>query len=144
MADAVASQTLFDNERIAIMKFTNISDGTGENKVLKVDVSALTPAQNGGACKGVTITKIYASTHGLEVLIYWDATTDVFCWGVPQNSQYAFDWSQFGGLTNNSGAGKTGDILFSTSDASSGDFYTIVLEMVKHYAQPTNYVLPSA
>lgn len=144
MADAVASQTLFDNERIAIMKFTNISDGTGENKVLKVDVSALTPAQNGGACNGVTITKIYASTHGMEVFIYWDATTDVFCWGVPQNSQYAFDWSQFGGLTNNSGAGKTGDILFSTADASSGDFYTIVLEMVKHYAQPTNYVLPSA
>ena len=143
MADAVASQTLVDNERVAIMKFTNISDGTGENKVLKVDVSALSPAQNGGACNAVTITKIHAATHGMEVQIFWDATTDVFCWGVPQNSQYTLDWTQFGGLTNNSGAGKNGNVLFSTQDASAGDFYTIVLEMVKHYNQPTNYGLPS-
>ena len=136
MADAVASQTLFDGERMAIMKFTNISDGTGENKVLKVDVSALLPSVAGGACDAVTITKIHASTHGMEVLIYWDATTDVFCWGVPQNSQYTWDWENFGGLINNAGAGKTGDVLFSTADASSGDFYTIVLEMVKHYVNP--------
>ena len=142
MADAVASQTLVDNERVAIMKFTNISDGTGESKVLKVDVSALTPAANGGVCDAVTITKIHASTHGMEVEIFWDATTDVYCWGVPQNSQYTWDWSQFGGLTNNAGAGKTGDVLFSTVDASAGDFYTIVLEMTKHYVQPTNYVQP--
>lgn len=134
MADAVASQTLLDGERMAIMKFTNISDGTGETKVIKVDVSALTPSAAGGACDGVTITKIHAATHGLEVQIFWDATTDVFCWGIPQNSQYTIDFSLFGGLTNNAGSGKTGDVLFSTADASAGDFYTIVLEMVKSYA----------
>lgn len=133
MADAVATQTLFDGERMAIMKFTNISDGTGESKVLKVDVSALSPSAAGGACDAVTITKIHASTHGMEVQIYWDATTDVFCWGVPQNSQYTWDWEQFGGLINNAGTGKTGDVLFSTVDASAGDFYTVVLEMTKHY-----------
>lgn len=136
MADAVASQTLFDGERMAIMKFTNISDGTGENKVLKVDVSTLSPSAAGGACDAVTITKIHASTHGMEVLIYWDATTDVLCWAVPQNSQYTWDWDQFGGLINNAGAGKTGDVLFSTADSSSGDFYTVVLEMTKHYVNP--------
>ena len=136
MADAVASQTLFDGERMAIMKFTNISDGTGESKVVKVDPSALTPSAAGGACDAVTITKIHASTHGMEVEIFWDATTDVFCWGVPQNSQYTWDWSQFGGLINNAGAGKTGNVLFSTVDSSAGDFYTIVLEMTKHYVNP--------
>ena len=134
MADAVASQTLLDGERMAIMKFTNLSDGTGESKVLKVDVSALTASASGKACDGVTITKIHASTHGLEVQIYWDATTDVFCWCVPQNSTYTMDFEKFGGLTNNAGAGVTGDVLFSTADASAGDFYTIVLEMVKSYA----------
>jgi hypothetical protein len=134
MADAVASQTLFDGERVAIMKFTNISDGTGENKVLKVDVSALNPSAAGGACDGVTITKIHASTHGLEVLMYWDATTDVVIQTIPQNTTYTLDYEKFGGLTNNAGAGKNGDILFSTSDASAGDEYTIVLEMVKSYA----------
>jgi hypothetical protein len=134
MADAVASQTLLDGERTAIMKFTNISDGTGENKVLKVDVSTLASSASGNACDGVTITKIYASTHGMEVQIYWDATTDVMTWMVPQNSQYTWDWTQFGGLTNNAGAGKTGDVLFSTADASAGDMYSIVLEMSKSYA----------
>lgn len=133
MADAVASQTLIDGERMAIMKFTDISDGTGESKVLKVDVSALTPSASGLACTGVTITKIHASTHGMEVQIFWDATTDVLCWGVPQNSQYTWDFEKFGGLTNNAGTGVTGNVLFSTVDASSGDFYTIVLEMVKSY-----------
>jgi hypothetical protein len=134
MADAVATQTLLDGERMAIMKFTNLSDGTGESKVLKVDVSTLTSNAFGKACDGVTITKIHASTHGLEVQIYWDATTDVFCWCVPQNSTYTMDFEKFGGLTNNAGAGVTGDVLFSTADASAGDFYTIVLEMVKSYA----------
>ena len=136
MADAVASQTIFDGERMAIQKFTNISDGTGENKVLKVDVSALLPNNLGVPCSSVIITKIHASTHGLEVLMYWDATTDVFIQGIPQNSQYSFDFEKFGGLTNNAGVGKTGDILFSTQDASAGDFYTVTLEMVKYYANP--------
>ena len=134
MADAVASQTLIDGERMAIMKFTNLSDGTGESKVLKVDVSALTSSASGLACTGVTITKIHAATHGMEVLMYWDATADVLIQTIPQNSLYTLDFEKFGGLTNNAGAGKNGDILFSTSDASAGDEYTIVLEMVKSYA----------
>lgn len=134
MADAVATQTLFDGERMAIMKFTNISDGTGETKVTKVDVSTLNPSSFDKACDGVTITKIHALTHGMEVDMYWDATTDVFILSVPQNNMYSMDLTQFGGLWNNAGAGKNGDIQFSTRDASAGDTYTIILEMVKSYA----------
>tara|TARA_R110000868_G_scaffold2970_3_gene20099 strand:+ start:575 stop:982 length:408 start_codon:yes stop_codon:yes gene_type:complete len=135
MADAVATQTLFDGERMAIMKFTNISDGTGETKVVKVDVSTLTSNAFGKACDGVTITKIHALTHGMEVDMYWDATTDVLIGVIPQNRMYSMDLTQFGGLWNNAGAGKTGDVLFSTRDTSIGDTYTIVLEMVKSYAE---------
>lgn len=135
MADAVATQILFDGERTAIMKFTDISDGTGENKVLKVDVSALSPSSFSKACDGVTITKIHALTHGLEVDMYWDATTDVFILSVPQNTMYSMDLTQFGGLWNDAGVGKTGDVLFSTRDATAGDNYTIILEMVKSYAE---------
>jgi hypothetical protein len=135
MADAVTTQTLFDGERMAIMKFTNISDGTGETKVVKVDVSTLTSSAFGKACDGVTITKIHALTHGMEVDMYWDATTDVLIAVIPQNNMYSFDLTQFGGLWNNAGAGKTGDVLFSTRDTSTGDTYTIVLEMVKSYAE---------
>jgi hypothetical protein len=134
MADAVATQILFDGERKAIMKFTNLSDGTGETKVTKVTASALNPSSFSKACDGVTITKIYAMTHGMEVAIYWDATTDVLVTVVPQNTNYVSDYESFGGLWNNAGAGKNGNIQFSTQDASAGDTYTIILEMVKSYA----------
>ena len=41
MADAVTSQTIIDGSKTAVLKFTNVSDGTGESAVTKVDVSAL-------------------------------------------------------------------------------------------------------
>jgi hypothetical protein len=134
MADAVATQTLFDGERMAIMKFTNISDGTGETKVTKVDVSTLTPNAFNRPCDGVTIVKIHAFTRGLELEMFWDATTDVLVTAIPQNTMYSMDFTQFGGLWNDAGAGKNGDVQFSTVAASAGDTYTIILEMVKSYA----------
>jgi hypothetical protein len=134
MADAVTSQTILDGERLFIAKFTNISDGTGETAVVKIDVSTLNPNSFGLACNGVKLNKIYGTTHGMEVRILWDATTDVFAWQIPQNSNYLMDLSSFGGIPNNAGAGKTGDVLFTTSDASSGDMYSIVLECLKTYA----------
>ena len=134
MADAVATQTLFDGERKAILKFTNISDGTGETKVLKVDVSSLLPNASSQACDGVTITSLIASTHGMNIILYWDASTDVVIATIPQNTNYRLKLGDLGGFWNNSGAGKTGDVLLSTADASSGDSYTITLEMTKHYS----------
>ena len=134
MADAVTSQTILDGERLFIAKFTNISDGTGEAAVVKIDVSTLNPNSFGLACNGVKLNKIYGTTHGMEVRILWDATTDVFAWQIPQNSNYLMDLSSFGGIPNNAGAGKTGDVLFTTADASAGDMYSIVLECLKTYA----------
>ena len=82
----------------------------------------------------MTVTKITAVCHGMEVRMYWDATTDVPFFLGNLNSNYTNDFSSFGGITNNSGAGKNGNIVFSTSDASSGDTYIVVLEMVKSYS----------
>ena len=59
MADAVTSQTLVDNDKTLVMKFTNISDGTGESVVKKVDVSALNTNGHGQTCTSVTIDKIW-------------------------------------------------------------------------------------
>jgi hypothetical protein len=133
MVDTVATQTLLDGERLVIQKFTNISDGTGETGVNKVIVANLAPNAFGIACSGVKINKIWATTHGLEVRILWDATTDLFAWMLPQNTNYFMDFSEFGGLANNAGAGKTGDIAFTTLDQSAGDMYSIVLECIKTY-----------
>jgi hypothetical protein len=136
MADAVGSQTLFDGERKAIMKFTNTSDGTGETNVVKVNPASLTPSGAGGACDRVTITKITGLTHGMEVQLKWKASTPVVIETIPQNNSYTQDFEKIGGLTNNAGTGVDGAITFTTLDASAGDTYTVVLEMVKHYVNP--------
>lgn len=131
MADAVSSQLLADGLSQAVMKFINVSDGTGESAVLKVDVSALAVNQNGQACTGVTIRRIHASVNGMSVNILWDADTDVSAFVVAPGV-YSFDLST-APLWNNAGTGKTGDVLFTTIGASSGDTYSIILEMIKTY-----------
>jgi hypothetical protein len=134
MADAVTSQTILDGERLFIGKFTNISDSSGETAVVKIDVSTLSANAFGLACNGVKINKIWAQTQGMAVDILWDATTDALCETIPENQFYFMDYSSFGGIPNNAGAGKTGDVLFTTVGAAAGDRYTIIIEAIKTYA----------
>lgn len=124
MADAVSSQTLIDGERNVVMKFTNTSDGTGESAVTKVDVSALS-----GSPSTVKIKKIHYSVAGMVVRLLWDATADVTI--VDLQNDGCLDACSFGGLTNNAGAGVTGDIKLTTVGHTAGDSYTIILEMQK-------------
>ena len=131
MADAVTSQTIFDGERKAIMKFTNVSDGTGETAALKVDVSALSQDAFQRPCTSVTLERIHVSINGMSVSILWDATTDVPAF-IAAPGVYSFDFDKFQ-IPNDAGTGKNGDILFSTIGAAAGDTYTIILEMVKKY-----------
>lgn len=126
MADAVTSQTLVEGSRKLVMKFTNISDGTGESAVKKVDVSALTPAAT-----EVKIDKIYYSTNGMAVQLLWDATSDVLAFTLAADKTGELDFRSVGGLINNAGTGVTGDLLLTTVGHSSGDSYSIVLEMDK-------------
>ena len=134
MADNVTSQTILDGERLFIAKYTNISDGTGETAVVKVDVSTLNRSASGNACNGVKINKIWMAVHGMEVRILWDADVNLLAWQATSNGPYLMDFSSFGGISNNSGTGRNGDIAFSTHDASAGDSYTIILECIKTYA----------
>jgi hypothetical protein len=137
MTITATSQTLFDGERIAIMKFyASMSTTENESAVAKVTPSALTASAAGGACDAVTILKVTALTHGLEVQMNWKATTPVVIETIPQNNAYTQDYSSFGGLWNNAGTGKDGVITFTTLDGSAGDTYTVILEMQKHYVNP--------
>ena len=61
MADAVNVSTIQDGGRTAIFYLTNTSDGTGEDAVTKIDVSALAASADGDACTGVRIQKIVFS-----------------------------------------------------------------------------------
>ena len=133
MADAVTSQTLIDGVKTAVLKFTNISDGTGEDAVKKVDVSALATNDVGKTCTGASIEKIWWQCNGMKVQILFDASTDVIAIELGENQSGHHDYTSFGGLINNAGSGVTGDIMFKTVGHSSADTYTIVLQVRKEY-----------
>lgn len=124
MVDAVTTQTLVDGSKKLIQKFTNVSDGTGESAVVKVDVSAL--SQGSGSPK---IMKCWFLTSGMAVDIYFDATANVLGLSLPADQTGTLDFTSFGGVQNNAGAGVTGDILFTTRGHTAGDTYVVVLEM---------------
>ena len=139
MADAVTSQTLSDGDKTAVMKFTNISDGSGESSVKKVDVSALTTStRNGSACTRVHITQIWYMISGMRIDLEWDASSNVKALvlggGValePTNGH--FDYRSFGGLKNTEATGVDGDVALTTLHHTNNDAYTIVLELTKSY-----------
>ena len=134
MADAVTTQTIIDGERNCIMKFTNGSDGSGESAVAKVDVSALSANSAGVSCSEVRVLRVSHAIVGMSVQMFLNATSNVLLMELAESSNGHMDFTDFGGLPNNAGSGKNGDILFTTKGHSSGDTYSITLEMVKVYS----------
>ena len=132
MPNVLTSQTILDGERLAIIKVTGSVD-TAETGVVKVDVSTLAANASGQACTGCKLNKVWSQTHGLEVQMLWVATTSLMIITLPQNDNYHMDYSMFGGIPNDSGAGKTGDIAFTTLDVGAGDTYSVVMEVIKTY-----------
>ena len=132
MADAVTSQTIIDVEKKVVMKFTNVSDGSGESAVAKVDVSALATNTAGSACTGVAIEQIWWQCIGMKVNILWDASSDVLAMQLGENQSGHHDYTIFGGITNNASS-PTGDVNFTTVGHSSADTYAIILYMRKEY-----------
>jgi len=132
MANTVTSQTLVDDGQNVVIKLTNESDGTAETALKKVDVSAL-EEKDGDACAEVVIERIVADISGMTVKMLWDATANVLCHTISGSGTTDFRDLGCKGLTNNAGAGKTGDLLFTTVGHTSGDYYSIILYMKKVY-----------
>jgi hypothetical protein len=124
MADAVSSQTVFNGTRKLIVKLTNVSDGTGESAVKKVDASDFSASE-------FRIEKVHYATSGMGARLLWDADTDVDAVLIPADGYGCLDFSEFGGIPNNAGAGKTGDINLTTVGHTANDMYTITLELLK-------------
>jgi hypothetical protein len=119
------------------MKFTNISDGSGETLVTKMDASALTFMTEDA---NRTISKIYWAINttngksGVEIL--WagsgtssaDATIGFF------SGRGFHDYNTAGNsIPNNAtltaNTSPAGDILISTKGFVAGDNYTIIIEV---------------
>lgn len=129
MADAVTSRVLNNGPRTYVAHLTNISDGTGESAVVKVDISTLLLA-NGLAPTKVAIGEAQWSIQGFtSVRILWDHTTDDTALVLGQGNGY-LDFSTIGNLPDPASAGGTGDILLTTAGTTSGNTYDITLVLV--------------
>lgn len=137
-ADATTNSVVVDDTSHTVVRLTNLSDGTGEASVLKVDMSTLAANASGRAVTDLIIEQIWFASGGMGFELDWDATTDVPAFIVGGNGAAAapaayFDFRQFGGIKNNAGAGKTGDIMLSTIGATALDSYDITLKLKKVY-----------
>lgn len=122
MSDTVTSQAIFTGNRRSIYSFTNVSDGSGESAVQKIDISSLP-----GTPTKVNINQVWWTTSGMGVQILFDHTTDDK--GLVLSGFGHLCFNDFGGIPDPASAGGTGDILFTTFDHSPGDTYSVVLEV---------------
>ena len=129
MADTVSTQVLTAGPRYYIARFTNISDGTGETLVTKVDISTLL-TDKGIAPTKTSVEEIQWSIQGFTaVSLYWDHTTDDVIDVLAAGNGYR-EYGDLGYLKDPGSAGGTGDILLSTLGASSGATYDITLVLM--------------
>ena len=129
MADTVDVKVLYSSPKRHIVRLTNVSDGTGESDVVKIDVSTLTN-QEGATCTYLVIEEVEWSIQGFtSVRLEFDATTDDECEVLSGNGYK--DYRSFGGNVDPKSTGTTGDILLTTAGTTSGNTYDIVISARK-------------
>ena len=138
MADVVTSQTIADTVGVkTVMKFTNISDGSGETLVTKMDASALNFMSEDDTKK---IAKIYWAVNttngksGVELLWAGSGTssanaTIAFLSGRGFHDYFTAGNSIPNNATLTDNTSPAGDILLSTKGFVAGDNYTIIIEI---------------
>lgn len=126
MAVSATVQLLELGPRNVVYQLTGLGDGQGqETNVVKVNVANL---QNPPP-KNMRIERFSGVVDYGVVELFWEAAVPVRF--AVLSGQFNIDFNRFGGLPNNAGAGKTGNVLLSTLGFELNSTYTILLEMVK-------------
>ena len=134
MADTVSTQIIQDGSKQAIIKVTAVVGNTDVVTSTMVDVSTLSvdPVSR-RACTGGVLAKLVYVGVGVGVKLEWDATANVLIFDLPVNWTEEYDFSDFTGIPNNAGTGKTGDIVATTVAPTAGDTYTFIFTVNKQY-----------
>ena len=138
MADAVTTQTIADTSGVkTVVKMTNISDGTGETLVTKMDASALTHMSEDDTKKVAKIWYSINTTNGKSgVELLWagsgaSAANKTICilsgngfWDLKTaGNEIAND------ATLTADTSPAGDLLLSTKGFVTGDNYSLIVEV---------------
>src|SRR3990167_5609488 len=123
MAITVAKQNIVDGETVGVVKLHLVSGAASDvtaQQLLDVSTLNVTPAT-------IKIMAMQTSASDMDIDLHWDADTDVDILSLPVGEN-VYDFTRFGGLINNGGAGVTGDIMFSTRGAAADSEATIIIE----------------
>lgn len=130
MADTVTSEYIFDGSRRKVLHITNVSDGTGESAVAKVDLSDITFTSGytpNTTPTGSVVDLIDYNIQGFtSVQLEWNHTANDEIAVLP-TGQGCIDWVAIGGKPDPRSAGGTGDIVLTTNGAASGATYDITI-----------------
>ena len=138
MADAVTKVVVLDSPIYHTIHMTNISDGTGESNVIKIDKSTLLgPGNIEPSCLDIQVVR-WAVQGFSYVKLAWDHTTDdtgmVLCNSGFDDFRFDVDHKDapFNAANRDPrSAGGTGDMLLTTAGAVSGASYDITLMVRK-------------
>jgi len=129
MADAVKTHVLLNTGDTYVAVFTNVSDGTGEAAVVKVDKSALADV-SGQVPTKLRIIKAEWCVQGFPyVNVAFDATTDDTALVLSGTGEICF--KKYGGIQDPVTTGNTGDIVFTASALALTGSYTVLLHIEK-------------
>lgn len=131
MADAVTSTDVFSGGEYLVRRFTNISDGTGESAVVKVDKSTLVDSQTKVAPTKLALCELWWSIYGfLNVRLFWNQTAaEVMALMSAGNGVRLLNLqpTPSGILLPQTAPGAgNGNVLLTTSGAISGATYDIM------------------
>ena len=128
MADTVTTQTIADTSGVKFtVKLTNLSDGTGETLVKKVDASETTFMTEDGNRKISKVWYTINTANGKSAVeLLFDGTTNATALLLSGNGH--IDLRPSGNEIPNNAGTPTGDILLSTKNFADGDNYTIIVE----------------
>lgn len=138
MADAVVVTTLLETKSQLVVHLTNVSDGTGEAAVKKVDKSTFL-APDGAEPAVLNIERVDFNIQGFSnIKLLYDHTTDdlacVLC-GVGSRDflgkEQIMDVVGTPGITDPKSAGGTGDIMLTAPAGATTGTYDITLWLRK-------------
>ena len=143
MANLIREQRLVDTNKRTLLKYVFISDGTTNANSVLVDVSTLQFARNANgyimqsnthpkSSYRTTITRIYSVGRGngsLKLQWHGDANSEIIV--IPTGTVDLNFEGLGGGVISNPEANSTGDILLSTSNVSTGEHFTVLIDLKK-------------
>ena len=128
MADTVTTQTIADTSGVKyVIKMTNLSDGSGETNIKKIDASETTfMSEDGERALARVYYSINTSDGKSGVELIWDGVTNATALFL--SGQGKIDLRTDGNSFKNNATTPTGDVLLSTKNFAKGDNYSIIVE----------------